>query len=116
LAKEKNKARRGRRNFIIQKNLKLSNPIVENIEKLKKLRLRICKEKEKKKKVKWLETALIFAKLKTENPTYETIKICKKEIIEGVALQNDSRRYYPKSATLAPQLFSFFLFPCKFLI
>jgi cell division protein FtsI (penicillin-binding protein 3) len=43
-----------------------------------------------------------FAKLKTENPTYETIKICKKEIIEGVALQNDSRRYYPKSATLAP--------------
>ncbi|CAC9556034.1 hypothetical protein [uncultured Gammaproteobacteria bacterium] len=99
---EKNKARRGRRNFIIQKNLKLSNPIVENIEKLKKLRLRICKEKEKKKKVKWLETALIFAKLKTENPTYETIKICKKEIIEGVALQNDSRRYYPKSATLAP--------------
>jgi hypothetical protein len=43
---EKNKARRGRRNFIIQKNLKLSNPNVENIEKLKKLRLRICKEKQ----------------------------------------------------------------------
>ena len=98
---KKNKARRGRRNFIIQKNLKLSNPIVKNIEKLKKLRLRICKEKQKKEKVEWLDKALIFAKLKKDNPTYKTVKTCKQKRIEGVALQGDTRRYYPKSATLA---------------
>lgn len=92
----------GRKNLVIRKNLALTSPILENLKKLKKKKLRICKTVQKKDKLNWLNKALIFAKLKTNTPTYSTIKTCKQEYIKGVRLQTDARRYYPKSASLAP--------------
>lgn len=94
--------RAGRRNFIILKNINLTNPIFKNVKKLKEVKLRICKTRQKERENGWFDHILIFVKLKTDKPTYETVKVCKREKISGVALQDDTRRYYPKSASLAP--------------
>lgn len=67
----------GRKNLIIRKNLRLNSSILENIAQLKKTRLKICRTKQQKSKV------------------------CKMEKIRGVRLQTDTRRYYPKSGSLA---------------
>ncbi len=92
----------GRKNLIIKKNLKLTDPILENIADLKKVRLKICKTEKKRNKNNPVDKVLIFAKIKQEKPTYSTTKICRMEHIKGVRLQADTSRYYPKSATLAP--------------
>ncbi|SMN13895.1 Cell division protein FtsI [Peptidoglycan synthetase] [Bathymodiolus heckerae thiotrophic gill symbiont] len=92
----------GRKNLVIRKNLRLTSPILENLKILKKVKLKICRAKRKKDKIAWLDKALIFVKLKTHKPTYSLVKTCRTERIRGVRLQTDTRRYYPKSASLAP--------------
>ncbi len=67
----------GRKNLILQKNIWLNSPILKKLKKLKKTKLKICKTTKKQE------------------------KICKNENIHGVRLQADTRRYYPKSASLA---------------
>lgn len=89
----------GRKHLIIKKNLKLTDPILNNIQALKEQKIKICKIKPNK--LNLLDKALIFAKIKSQ---HKQTKVCQKESIKGVALQTDSRRYYPKSATLAPLL------------
>ncbi len=100
--KKKLSKRAGRKNLIIKKNLRLTNPILENIKALRKTRLKICKTKRQKNKLNLFEKALVFAKIKEDKSTYSAIEVCKKERIQGVRLQTDTRRYYPKSAALAP--------------
>jgi len=94
----------GRKNLVIKKNLPLTDPILENIAKLKKIKLKICADKQIENKVSLLDKALISAQLKESKITYKTIKVCKNRRISGVRLQADTQRYYPKSASLAPLL------------
>lgn len=75
----------GRKNLVIQKNLRLNSSILENLTQLKKIELKICRNK-----------------LSSDKATSSPITICKMEEIHGVRLQTDTRRYYPKSASLAP--------------
>ena len=96
--------RAGRKNLIIKKNLRLTDPVLNNITKLKKLKIQICKTKLVKNKLNLLDKALVFTKLKEIKTTYQTVEVCRKESIKGVALEADTRRYYPKSASLAPLL------------
>ena len=96
--------RAGRKNLIIKKNLRLTDPVLNNITKLKKLKIQICKAKLVKNKLNLLDKALVFTKLKEVKTIYQTVEICRKESIKGVALEADTRRYYPKSASLAPLL------------
>ncbi|HIC40266.1 MAG TPA: penicillin-binding protein 2, partial [Piscirickettsiaceae bacterium] len=96
--------RAGRKNLIIKKNLRLTDPVLNNITKLKKLKIQICKTKLVKNKLNLLDKALVFTKLKEVKTTYQTVEVCRKESIKGVALEADTRRYYPKSASLAPLL------------
>ena len=100
--KKKLSKRAGRKNLIIKKNLRLTNPILENIKALRKTRLKICKTKRQKNKLNLFEKTLVFVNIKEDKPTYNVVKACKKERIQGVRLQTDTRRYYPKSAALAP--------------
>ncbi|CAC9579515.1 hypothetical protein [uncultured Gammaproteobacteria bacterium] len=92
----------GRKNLIIKRNLRLTNPILENIEALRKIKLKICKMKRKKNKINLFDKVLILTKLKADKPTYSKVKVCKSERIKGVRFQTDTHRYYPKSAALAP--------------
>ena len=94
----------GRKNLVIKKNLPLTDPILENIAKLKKIKLKVCTNKQIENKVSLLDKALISAQLKESKITYKTIKVCKNRRISGVRLQADTQRYYPKSASLAPLL------------
>ena len=94
----------GRKNLVIKKNLPLTDPILENIANLKKIKLKICADKQIENKVSLLDKALISAQLKESKITYKTIKVCKNRRISGVRLQADTQRYYPKSASLAPLL------------
>ena len=96
--------RAGRKNLIIKKNLRLTDPVLNNITKLKKLKIQICRTELVKNKLDLLDKALVFTKLKEVKTTYQTVEICRKESIKGVALEADTRRYYPKSASLAPLL------------
>ena len=94
----------GRKNLVIKKNLPLTDPILENIANLKKIKLKICADKQIENKVSLLDKALISVQLKESKITYKTIKVCKNRRISGVRLQADTQRYYPKSASLAPLL------------
>ncbi len=94
----------GRKNLVIKKNLPLTDPILENIAKLKKIKLKVCTNKQIENKVSLLDKALISVQLKESKITYKTIKVCKNRRISGVRLQADTQRYYPKSASLAPLL------------
>ncbi|RUM76887.1 MAG: penicillin-binding protein 2, partial [Candidatus Thioglobus sp.] len=94
----------GRKNLVIKKNLQLTDPILENIANLKKIKLEICTNESVKNKLSLMDKALVFAQLKESKTTYKTVEICKKRKIDGVRLQADTQRYYPKSASLAPLL------------
>lgn len=94
----------GRKNLVIKKNLGLTDPILDNIANLKKVKLNICINKPVENKLSLMDKALVFAQLKESKTTYRTVKVCKERRIDGVRLQADTQRYYPKSASLAPLL------------
>ena len=94
--------RAGRKNLVIRKNLRLTDPILSNIAELKKVKIKICKIKLKQLKLSLVDQALALVKLKENKPTFKSVETCKKRKINGVRLQADTRRYYPKSASLAP--------------
>lgn len=89
LAKKLSK-KKGRRHLIIKKDIALSDPILNNIRLLKQKKITICRNKNVKSALK--------------KTSHKIPKVCGKENIGGVNLQQDSRRYYPKSASLAPLL------------
>ncbi|BAS67437.1 peptidoglycan D,D-transpeptidase FtsI family protein [Bathymodiolus septemdierum thioautotrophic gill symbiont] len=76
----------GRKNLVIRKNLRLNSPILANLERLNKVKLRVCQSH--------------LTKPGLTKPGL--VKNCKMQNIRGVRLQTDTRRYYPKSASLAP--------------
>ena len=94
----------GRKNLVIKKNLQLTDTILENIANLKKIKLKICINTSVKNKLSLLDKALALTQLKESKTTYKTVEICKRRKINGVRLQADTQRYYPKSASLAPLL------------
>ena len=98
----------GSRYLIIKKNLMLTDPIISNIVKLQKEKIKdrtkVCRIKKKKDKVELLDRALSFLKVKEIKITYSNIKSCQKEKIDGLVLQEDTYRSYPKGASLAPLL------------
>ncbi len=90
--------------LIIKKNIALNSQLINNIQQLKKQRLRICRQKQVKNKVALLDRALDGLGFITIQPSYRQIELCRLQKISGLALQQDSKRYYPKSASLAPLL------------
>nr|MCS5589683.1 penicillin-binding protein 2 [Candidatus Thioglobus sp.] len=94
----------GRKHLIIRKNLRLTSPILKNLKDLTKIKLKICTTKPKKVKLGLLDKALVITNFKKDEPTYISNTKCRTRRISGIALEEDTRRYYPKSASLAPLL------------
>ncbi len=94
----------GRKYLIIRKNLELTSAVLKNLKDLTKIKLKICTTKQKKVKLSLFDRALVMINIKKNEPIYISSTDCKKRKINGVALEEDTRRYYPKSASLAPLL------------
>ena len=82
----------GRRHLIIKKNLRLNDPILENLEELSKQRIKVCTTKRKEITPGFIDQALIFVKLKQHQKQYTSYRDCHKRKISGVALEQDKRR------------------------
>lgn len=100
--KQKLSKRAGRKNLVIKKNLKLTDPILTNLKELSKIKLKVCTAKQKEIKLGLIDQALVMANLKEHKVEHVTYQDCKNRKINGVALEEDTRRFYPKSASLAP--------------
>jgi cell division protein FtsI (penicillin-binding protein 3) len=101
---KKLKGKTGRKYLIIRKNLELTSAVLKNLKDLEKVKLKICTTKQKKIKLSLFDRALVMINIKKNEPIYISSTDCKKRKINGVALEEDTRRYYPKSASLAPLL------------
>lgn len=94
----------GSRYFIIKRNIMLTDPIIEQLKQLKLMRILVCTNKNIAHKLDFMARILNTLNLQKTKTTYTLVKQCKKERIAGVALQQDTKRYYPKAASLAPLL------------
>ena len=95
-----------RKYFIVKKNLKVTDPILKNIARLKQKKqwLDVCEIKFVKPSNTLMDKAKLLINIKL--PMKEKIekKSCGKKIIAGVAVETNAFRYYPKKDTLAPLL------------
>lgn len=97
------KKRNNKRGYlIIKKNISLIDPLIARVEKLKKIRINVCKEKRRPKKLGLIDRTLSILKIKKPNTIYETINKCSRQRADGITIQEDTKRYYPKGASLAP--------------
>jgi cell division protein FtsI (penicillin-binding protein 3) len=92
------------RYLIIKKNIMLTDPIIEQLKQLKLMRILVCANKNIANKLGLMEYILNTLNLQKTKTTYTLVKQCKRARIAGVALQQDTKRYYPKAASLAPLL------------
>jgi len=95
------KKRKNKRGYlIIKKNISLTDPLLRRVERLKKVRVNVCKEKPKKGSL--VDKVFSVLGIKQTKNKYETIKSCFPQIADGITIQEDTKRYYPKGASLAP--------------
>ncbi|WP_428086108.1 peptidoglycan D,D-transpeptidase FtsI family protein [Candidatus Thioglobus sp.] len=95
----------GSRYLPIKKNLTLTSPILSKLKALKKLRVKICRDKEITSKISLVDRALNMIKYQAVVGQKTMIKKCRKERIgQALTLRQDTQRYYPKSASMAPLL------------
>ncbi|ABL02076.1 peptidoglycan synthetase FtsI [Candidatus Ruthia magnifica str. Cm (Calyptogena magnifica)] len=94
----------GSKYLIIKKNITLTDPIINKLKQLNLMRILVCANKNITNKLSFIERTLNTLNLQKTKTTYTLVKQCKKARIAGVALQQDTKRYYPKSASLAPLL------------
>ena len=95
--------KQGRKNWIILRNISLNNPMIENIKKLKSERRETCKFEIVSSKPNLYEKILDRTFIKKFVSVKKEKEVCKKrQLLEGVAIQEEIKRYYPRGATLAP--------------
>jgi len=93
-----------RKEYIVKKNLVVTDPIIENISDLKKRRIRVCKTQLISPSINLFEKAKLLAGIDVPlKEKAERVK-CGKEIVSGVAIQSSGFRYYPKTKSIAPLL------------
>ena len=98
------KRKNGSRYLIIKKNIILTDPIIEQLKQLKLMKILVCANKNIANKLGLMGHILNTLNLQKTKTTYTLVKQCKRARIAGVALQQDTKRYYPKAASLAPLL------------
>ncbi len=94
----------GSRYLIIKKNIILTDPIIEQLKQLKLMKVLVCANKNIANKLGLMAHILNTLNLQKTKTTHTLVKQCKRARIAGVALQQDTKRYYPKAASLAPLL------------
>lgn len=90
----------------IKNNITLTDPILDRLKSLRKLRIEVCRDKEIREKISLSDKILNKIHWQSVTGEKKIITRCKKERIKRFAfdIQQDSQRYYPKSASLAPLL------------
>ena len=93
-----------RKEYIVKKNLVVTDPILENISDLKKRRIRVCKTQLITPSINLFEKAKLLAGI--DAPLKEKVEKvkCVKQVVSGVAIQSSGFRYYPKTESIAPLL------------
>ena len=93
-----------RKEYIVKKNLVVTDPIIENISDLKKRRIRVCNTQLISPSINLFEKAKLLAGI--DIPLKEKVERvkCGKQIVSGVAIQSSGFRYYPKTKSIAPLL------------
>ena len=93
-----------RKEYIVKKNLVVTDPIIENISDLKKRRIRVCNTQLISPSFNLFEKAKLLAGIDVPlKEKVERVK-CGKQIVSGVAIQSSGFRYYPKTKSIAPLL------------
>jgi len=93
-----------RKEYIVKKNLVVTDPILENISDLKKRRIRVCKTQLITPSINLFEKAKLLAGIDVAlKEKVEKVK-CGKQVVSGVAIQSNGFRYYPKTTSTAPLL------------
>ena len=89
----------------IKKNITLTDPILENLVAFKKQRVKICTEKMVDAEIGLIDKALNAIHWQSIKAEKIKQKRCSnKRIGQAVVLKQDTQRYYPKSASMAPLL------------
>jgi cell division protein FtsI (penicillin-binding protein 3) len=97
------KKRENRRGYyIIKKNIPLTDPVINRINKLKKERINVCKNITKKNDLSLIDKALNMFNVKKSTPKYTTTRKCSRQLAGGITIEEDAQRYYPKGASMAP--------------
>jgi cell division protein FtsI (penicillin-binding protein 3) len=95
----------GSRYLVIKKNLTLTDPILHNLKRLKKQRIRICRDKTITQKLSLSDKVLNLIRWQTVIGDKKMVKKCRQERIgAAVTLRQDTQRHYPKSASMAALL------------
>ena len=93
-----------RKEYIVKKNLVVTDPIIENISDLKKRRIRVCNTQLISPSINLFEKAKLLAGIDVAlKEQVERVK-CVKQVVSGVAVQSSRFRYYPKTKSIAPLL------------
>jgi len=95
-----------RKYFIVKKNLKVTDPILKNIAKLKQKKqwLEVCETKLISPSNNLIDKAKLLIGIEPEIKEKIEKKSCDDKIIAGVAIQSSRFRYYPKTKSTAPLL------------
>ncbi len=93
-----------RKEYIVKENLVVTDPVLENISELKKLRIKVCNSKLISPSINLFEKAKLLAGMNVAlKEKVERVK-CGKQAVSGVAVQSSRFRYYPKTESIAPLL------------
>mgnify|MGYP000574220500 FL=1 len=101
-----NKRANNRKYYIARKNLKVTDPILKNIARLKQKKqwLNVCETKLIAPSNNLIDKAKLLIGIEPELKEKIEKKSCDDKIIAGVAIESNGFRYYPKKDSIAPLL------------
>ena len=101
-----NKRANNRKYYIARKNLKVTDPILKNIARLKQKKqwLNVCETKLIVPSNNLIDKAKLLIGIEPEIKEKIEKKSCNDKIIAGVEIESNAFRYYPKKDSIAPLL------------
>jgi len=101
-----NKRANNRKYYIARKDLKVTDPILNNIARLKQKKqwLEVCETKLISPSNNLIDKAKLLIGIEPELKEKIEKKSCNDKIIAGVAIKSNAFRYYPKKDSIAPLL------------
>ena len=101
-----NKRANNRKYYIARKDLKVTDPILKNIARLKQKNqwIEVCETKLISPSNNLIDKAKLLIGIEPELKEKIEKKSCNKKIIAGVEIESNAFRYYPKKDSIAPLL------------
>ena len=101
-----NKRANNRKYYIVRKDLKVTDPILNNIARLKQKKqwIEVCETKLISPSNNLIDKAKLLIGIELKIKEKIEKKSCNKKMIAGVEIESDAFRYYPKKDSIAPLL------------